>query len=139
MCLCCGACCEARCVVVACGCPAAFLQHRLTRYTPSSLSKSVDITPIHNAALGWVGVGFLAASFMFMAVTQLPFPSQKKVLQYHSIAVLAQAYQSGRDTNAGLLEDNAPMPYWALAAVLFLISILPCYVGAPDKSGKKVE
>ena len=115
------------------------VQHRLTRYTPSSLSKSVDITPIHNAALGWVGVGFLAASFMFMAVTQLPFPSQKKVLQYHSIAVLAQAYQSGQDTNAGLLEDNAPMPYWALAAVLFLISILPCYVGAPDKSGKKVE
>ena len=114
------------------------IRSRLTRYTPSSLSKSVDITPIHNAALGWVGVGFLAASFMFMAVTQLPFPSQKKVLQYHSIAVLAQAYQSGRDTNAGLLEDNAPMPYWALAAVLFLISILPCYVGA-DKSGKKVE
>ena len=96
-----------------------------------------DITPAHNAALGWIGVGFLAASFMFMAVSQLKFSSQKKVLQYHSLAVLAQGYMSGRDTAAGLLDADAPGPYWAFAAVLFLISIVPCYVGVTDKD--KVE
>ena len=100
-------------------------------YTP------IDITPAHNAALGWIGVGFLAASFMFMAVSQLKFSSQKKVLQYHSLAVLAQGYMSGRDTAAGLLDADVPGPYWAFAAVLFLISIVPCYVGVTDKD--KVE
>ena len=98
---------------------------------------SIGITPAHNAALGWIGVGFLAASFMFMAVSQLKFSSQKKVLQYHSLAVLAQGYMSGRDTAAGLLDADAPGPYWAFAAVLFLISIVPCYVGVTDKD--KVE
>ena len=87
--------------------------------------------------LGWIGVGFLAASFMFMAVSQLKFSSQKKVLQYHSLAVLAQGYMSGRDTAAGLLDADVPGPYWAFAAVLFLISIVPCYVGVTDKD--KVE
>ena len=47
-----------------------------------------DITPAHNAALGWIGVGFLAASFMFMAGSQLKFRSQKKGYSMSSLSIV---------------------------------------------------
>ena len=67
---------------------------------------------------------------------QLPFASQKKLLQYHGAGMLACIYmtQQGKE----LIKDTAPMNgnvglYLCLG--IFALSIYPCYYG-PDAKNK---
>lgn len=42
----------------------------------------------------WCGAGFASLSLVFMAAAQLPFKSQKKILQYSFVGCLVSSYMS---------------------------------------------
>eukprot|EP00729_Bicosta_minor_P009369 gene9369-23887_t len=64
----------------------------------------------------WCGAGFASLSLVFMAAAQLPFKSQKKILQY----------SFGQELNIGRY----------LCILFALLSIVPCYVGTSAEKGK---
>ena len=84
---------------------------------------------------GWAGATFATVSCLFMAAAQLPWASQKKLLQYHGAGMFASIYmtQQGKE----LIKDTAPLNKnfgLALCTFFLFLSLYPCYYGPDAKS-----
>jgi len=84
----------------------------------------------------WCGAGFASLSLVFMAAAQLPFKSQKKILQYSFVGCLVSSYMSEQGQEL-LTEKGQELNIGRYLCILFaLLSIVPCYVGTSAEKGK---